>query len=102
PHERPGAVLPPARGGHAPPGRGASVARSRGRPLASLLPPRRAVCCRLSSRRHTTALGDLMTKGTPDKSAILAKLPVRPDEDPLAGTIGGFYPRWVKLIEELP
>ncbi|HKU71275.1 MAG TPA: alpha/beta hydrolase [Burkholderiales bacterium] len=42
-----------------------------------------------------------MTKGTPDKSAILAKLPVRPDEDPLAVTIGGFYRRWFNLIDDL-
>jgi fermentation-respiration switch protein FrsA (DUF1100 family) len=42
-----------------------------------------------------------MTKGTPDKAAILAKLPVRPDEDPLSVTIGGFYRRWFNLIDDL-
>jgi pimeloyl-ACP methyl ester carboxylesterase len=40
-------------------------------------------------------------KGTPDKAAILAKLPVRPDEDPLSVTIGGFYRRWFNLIDDL-
>ena len=42
-----------------------------------------------------------MTKGIPDKAAILAKLPVRPDEDPLSVTIGGFYRRWFNLIDDL-
>jgi len=42
-----------------------------------------------------------MTKGIPDKSAILAKLPVRPDEDPFSVTIGGFYRRWFNLIDDL-
>lgn len=42
-----------------------------------------------------------MTAGTPDKTAILAKLPVRPDEDPFAVTIGGFYRRWFNLVDDL-
>jgi pimeloyl-ACP methyl ester carboxylesterase len=42
-----------------------------------------------------------MTAGIPDKAAILAKLPVRPDEDPFAVTIGGFYRRWFNLIDDL-
>ncbi len=42
-----------------------------------------------------------MTAGTPDKAAILAKLPVRPDEDPFAVSIGGFYRRWFNLIDDL-
>jgi fermentation-respiration switch protein FrsA (DUF1100 family) len=42
-----------------------------------------------------------MTKGVPDKAAILAKLPVRPDEDPFAVTIGGFYRRWFNLVDDL-
>src|SRR5262249_5544003 len=48
-----------------------------------------------------TLLGDFMTKGMPDKAAILAKLPVRPDEDPFSVTIGGFYRRWYNLIDDL-
>ena len=36
-----------------------------------------------------------------DKAAILAKLPVKPDEDPFAVTIGGFYRRWFNLIDDL-
>ena len=36
-----------------------------------------------------------------DKAAILASLPVRPDEDPFAVTIGGFYRRWFNLIDDL-
>jgi len=36
-----------------------------------------------------------------DKSAILASLPVRPDEDPFAVTIGGFYRRWFNLLDDL-
>jgi Esterase FrsA-like len=36
-----------------------------------------------------------------DKAAILAKLPVRPDEDPFAVTIGGFYRRWFNLVDDL-
>src|SRR6476661_1837852 len=42
-----------------------------------------------------------MTAGNPDKAAILAKLPVRPDEDPFAVTIGGFYRRWFNLVDDL-
>ena len=42
-----------------------------------------------------------MTKGVPDKTRILAQLPVRPDEDPFAVTIGGFYRRWYNLIDDL-
>jgi dienelactone hydrolase len=42
-----------------------------------------------------------MTKGVPDKSKILAQLPVRPDEDPFSVTIGGFYRRWYNLIDDL-
>ncbi len=42
-----------------------------------------------------------MTAGTPDKATILAKLPVRPNEDPFAVTIGGFYRRWFNLIDDL-
>jgi pimeloyl-ACP methyl ester carboxylesterase len=37
----------------------------------------------------------------PDKAAILAKLPVRPDEDPFSVTIGGFYRRWFNLVDDL-
>ena len=36
-----------------------------------------------------------------DKAAQLAKLPVRPDEDPFAVTIGGFYRRWFNLVDDL-
>lgn len=42
-----------------------------------------------------------MTTGIADKAAILAKLPVRPDEDPFSVTIGGFYRRWFNLIDDL-
>jgi hypothetical protein len=42
-----------------------------------------------------------MTAGTPDKTAILARLPVRPDEDPFSVTIGGFYRRWFNLVDDL-
>ncbi len=42
-----------------------------------------------------------MSAGISDKAAILAKLPVRPDEDPFAVTIGGFYRRWFNLIDDL-
>ena len=37
----------------------------------------------------------------PDKAAILAKLPVKPDEDPFAVTIGGFYRRWFNLVDDM-
>ncbi len=36
-----------------------------------------------------------------DKAAILASLPVRPDENPFAVTIGGFYRRWFNLVDDL-
>src|SRR5215510_6248806 len=36
-----------------------------------------------------------------DKAAMLAKLPVRPSEDPFEVTIGGFYRRWFNLIDDL-
>ncbi|HEY0337057.1 MAG TPA: hypothetical protein VGC70_06905, partial [Burkholderiales bacterium] len=36
-----------------------------------------------------------------DKAAILASLPVRPDEDPFIVAIGGFYRRWFNLLDDL-
>ena len=36
-----------------------------------------------------------------NKAAILASLPVRPDENPFAVTIGGFYRRWFNLVNDL-
>jgi len=36
-----------------------------------------------------------------DKAAILASLPVRPDEDPFSVSIGGFYRRWFNLVDDL-
>jgi acetyl esterase/lipase len=36
-----------------------------------------------------------------DKTAILASLPVRADEDPFVVAIGGFYRRWFNLIDDL-
>lgn len=36
-----------------------------------------------------------------NKAAILASLPVRPDEDPFSVTIGGFYRRWFNLLDDL-
>jgi hypothetical protein len=36
-----------------------------------------------------------------DKAAILASLPVRPDEDPFVVAIGGFYRRWFNLLDDL-
>jgi dienelactone hydrolase len=36
-----------------------------------------------------------------DKSAQLAALPVRPDEDPFVVGIGGFYRRWFNLVDDL-
>ena len=36
-----------------------------------------------------------------DKAAILASLPVKPNEDPFAVTIGGFYRRWFNLVDDL-
>ena len=38
---------------------------------------------------------------TPDKTAMLARLPVRPDEDPFVVAIGGFYRRWFNLVDDL-
>jgi fermentation-respiration switch protein FrsA (DUF1100 family) len=38
---------------------------------------------------------------TQDKTAMLAKLPVRPDEDPFVVAIGGFYRRWFNLVDDL-
>ncbi len=42
-----------------------------------------------------------MATALPDKAALLAKLPVRPDEDPYSVTIGGFYRRWFNLVDDL-
>jgi tetratricopeptide (TPR) repeat protein len=42
-----------------------------------------------------------MAKGRPDKAAILARLPIRGNEDPYTVTIGGFYRRWFNLIDDL-
>jgi hypothetical protein len=42
-----------------------------------------------------------MTTVKPDKAAILAKLPIKPNEDPFEVTIGGFYRRWFNLIDDL-
>ena len=42
-----------------------------------------------------------MTMAAQDKVAILASLPVRPDEDPFSVTIGGFYRRWFNLVDDL-
>jgi len=36
-----------------------------------------------------------------DKAAVLATLPVRPDEDPFVVAIGGFYRRWFNLVDDL-
>ena len=36
-----------------------------------------------------------------EKTAILAALPVRGDENPFAVTIGGFYRRWFNLIDDM-
>jgi dienelactone hydrolase len=36
-----------------------------------------------------------------DKAAILASLPVKPDEDPFVVAIGGFYRRWFNLLDDL-
>jgi dienelactone hydrolase len=36
-----------------------------------------------------------------DKAAILATLPVRPDEDPFVVATGGFYRRWFNLLDDL-
>ena len=37
----------------------------------------------------------------PNKTALLASLPVRADEDPFSVTIGGFYRRWFNLVDDL-
>jgi dienelactone hydrolase len=39
--------------------------------------------------------------GQQDKAAILASLPVRPDEDPFIVATGGFYRRWFNLLDDL-
>ena len=36
-----------------------------------------------------------------DRAAILASLPVKPDEDPFTVAIGGFYRRWFNLLDDL-
>jgi hypothetical protein len=36
-----------------------------------------------------------------NKAEMLAKLPVRPDEDPFVVAIGGFYRRWFNLVDDL-
>ena len=36
-----------------------------------------------------------------DKTAQMAALPVRPDEDPFVVAIGGFYRRWFNLVDDL-
>lgn len=41
------------------------------------------------------------TQNTQDKTAILASLPVKADENPFAVTIGGFYRRWFNLIDNM-
>jgi len=42
-----------------------------------------------------------MAANKPDRAAMLAKLPVRPDEDPFVVAIGGFYRRWFNLVDDL-
>ena len=42
-----------------------------------------------------------MAENKIDKAAQLAKLPVRPDEDPTIVAIGGFYRRWFNLVDDL-
>lgn len=42
-----------------------------------------------------------MEIGKADKAAILASLPMRPDEDPFVVAIGGFYRRWFNLLDDL-
>jgi hypothetical protein len=42
-----------------------------------------------------------MAAGARDKAAILATLPVRPDEDPFVVAVGGFYRRWFNLLDDL-
>src|SRR5476651_1364612 len=38
---------------------------------------------------------------TNNKTEMLARLPVRPDEDPFVVAIGGFYRRWFNLVDDL-
>jgi dienelactone hydrolase len=38
---------------------------------------------------------------TNNKAEMLAKLPVRPDEDPFVVATGGFYRRWFNLVDDL-
>jgi hypothetical protein len=38
---------------------------------------------------------------TSNKTEMLAKLPVRADEDPFVVAIGGFYRRWFNLVDDL-
>ena len=38
---------------------------------------------------------------TSNKAEMLAKLPVRPDEDPFVVATGGFYRRWFNLVDDL-
>ncbi len=42
-----------------------------------------------------------MAANKPDKAGQLAKLPMRPDEDPFVVAIGGFYRRWFNLVDDL-
>ena len=42
-----------------------------------------------------------MAAAKPDKAAILASLPIKPNEDPFEVTIGGFYRRWFNLIDDM-
>ena len=42
-----------------------------------------------------------MAAPSTDKTAVLASLPVRPDEDPFVVAIGGFYRRWFNLLDDL-
>jgi hypothetical protein len=45
-------------------------------------------------------IGDTLM-ATTNKTEMLAKLPVRPDEDPFVVAIGGFYRRWFNLVDDL-
>jgi len=42
-----------------------------------------------------------MAEAVSGRAAILARLPVRADEDPFVVAIGGFYRRWFNLIDDL-
>lgn len=42
-----------------------------------------------------------MAASKADKAAVLAALPVRPDEDPFVVAVGGFYRRWFNLLDDL-